>query len=141
MEQRPKGADGRTLGVVVACPRADGRWLLIRRSATVIAPRRICFPGGHIEAGESDGEAAVREMREELGVAIEPVRRVWEYALPERPVTLYGWLGRLHSLELRPAPAEVEEVLWLTLDQAASHPEGLPATPDFAAALAPRGFP
>ena len=69
----------RTEGVVVACRRPDGRWLLIRRSATVRRPLRVCFPGGWIEAGESQAEAVVREMREELDAAVVPVRCVWQH--------------------------------------------------------------
>ena len=49
-------------GVIVACYRNDGRWLLIRRSAHVQAPGRVCFPGGWVEANESQEEAVVREM-------------------------------------------------------------------------------
>ena len=30
----------------------------------------ICFPGGHVEPGESFTEAAVREMREETGLTV-----------------------------------------------------------------------
>ena len=57
-----------TQGIVVACRRPDGRWLFIRRSATVRRPLRVCFPGGWIEAGESQGlrPFVIREMREEL---------------------------------------------------------------------------
>jgi 8-oxo-dGTP pyrophosphatase MutT (NUDIX family) len=51
----------RTEGVVVACRRSDGRWLLIRRSALVRRPLRVCFPGGWIETGESQAEAVARE--------------------------------------------------------------------------------
>src|SRR6266705_2468506 len=59
-----------TEGIVVACRRPDGRWLFIRRSATVRRPLRVCFPGGWIEAGENQAEAVVREMREELNADV-----------------------------------------------------------------------
>ena len=61
------------VGVVVR----DGRMLVIRRSRSVVAPLVYCFPGGGIEAGESEEEALVREFREEIGVTIRPVRRLW----------------------------------------------------------------
>jgi 8-oxo-dGTP diphosphatase len=135
---RVDGADragSQVNGIVVGCRRADGRWLLIRRSAGVPAPLKVCFPGGHVEPGERQAEAVVREMREELGAEVEPIRRVWQRVLDARPVKLWGWLASLRSTELTPEPAEVDEVLWLTAEEAARHPDGLPHTNEFLAAL------
>ena len=122
-------------GVVVACRRADGRWLLIRRSALVRAPLRVCFPGGWIDDGESQLDAAIREMREELGADIIPRQCVWRHAFSERQLTLWGWLAELNSLTLTPDPQEVHEVLWLTAEEAVQHPDILPHTDAFLAAL------
>lgn len=123
--------DGRVHGVVGACRAADGRWLLIRRSAHVAAPRQICFPGGGMELGESQEETLVREMREEVGAHVEPVRRVWHFVHPERPLVLWGWIATLKNHDLRPDPMEVEEALWLTEEQIVSHPEVMPYTDHF----------
>lgn len=122
-------------GVVVACRRPDGRWLLIRRSATVRRPLRVCFPGGWIEAGETQAEAVTREMREELDANVIPVRCVWSHVFGEPPRLLWGWLAELTSPTLSPDPSEVHEVLWLTPDEAISHPDVLPYTDAFLAAL------
>jgi hypothetical protein len=43
-------------GVIAVVTRGD-RFLVIRRSATVAAPRKFCFPGGGIEGTESEPEA------------------------------------------------------------------------------------
>ena len=122
-------------GVIVACQRADGRWLLIRRSVAVRAPLRVCFPGGWIEEGESQPDAVVREMREELHADVLPRQCVWQYRMPERPLTLWGWFAELRSAMLLPNPAEVHEVLWLTADEALQHPDVLPHTDAFVSAL------
>ena len=42
--------------------------LLIRRSDLVLDPGHIVFPGGHVEAGESPLDAALRETEEEIGL-------------------------------------------------------------------------
>jgi 8-oxo-dGTP diphosphatase len=86
--------------------------LMIRRAEGIAAPGAYCFPGGGIEAGESETDALCRELREELGVEIEPIRRVWE-SVTRWGVHLAWWTARLdEAAELVPAPAEVAEVLW-----------------------------
>ena len=128
-------AQARMAGVVVACRHPDGRWLLIRRSATVRVPLRVCFPGGWIDAGESQADAVVREMREELNAEVVPIRCVWRHIFGEPPRVLWGWLAELISTTLTPNPAEVRDILWLTVDEAVHHPDVLPHTDAFLAAL------
>ena len=127
--------DGHLHGVIVACQHPDGRWLLIRRSATVPAPLRICFPGGGMDAGETQEETVIREMREELDADVIPVQCVWHYRAPDRPLTLWGWLGKLRSLTLTPNPEEVDELLWLSATEVSTHREALPRTDVFMAAI------
>ena len=122
-------------GVVVACRHPDGRWLLIRRGATVRVPLRVCFPGGWIDAGESQADAVVREMREELSAEVVPIRCVWRHVFGEPPRVLWGWLAELTSPTVTPNPTEVHDILWLTVDEAVNHPDVLPHTDAFLAAL------
>ena len=126
MPEVPANSRALVQGVVIACVRDDGRLLAIRRSRHVkLAPLKVCFPGGTIEPGESQRDAAVREMHEELGVAIEPQRCVWEWDHPDRPLKLWGWTASLLATTFVPEPREVDEVLWLTPDEIAAHHEGL----------------
>jgi 8-oxo-dGTP diphosphatase len=127
--------DGHLHGVIVACQRADGRWLLIRRSATVPAPLGVCFPGGGMDEGETQAEAVVREMREELGAEVVPVCCAWQYHAPARRLTLWGWLAELRSDHLIPSPDEVHEILWMTAEEILTHPEVLPRTNIFIASV------
>ena len=69
------------------------KYRVIRRSATVAAPLKVCFPGGAVEAGETYESAVVREAREELGLDVRPVRHIWTWASPDKPLTLFGWLA------------------------------------------------
>jgi 8-oxo-dGTP diphosphatase len=128
---RPRQPDGRVHGVIVACRRDDGRWLCIRRSATVAAPLKVCFPGGAMEVGEEQEAAAIREMREELGVTIRPQRCVWRWESPTTELTLWGWIAEPPREALRIDPGEVSEILWLTDEEVGAHPDAMPSNRDF----------
>lgn len=53
-------------GLLILRPR-DGKILMTRRSSFESSPGHWDFTGGHIEEGETEIEAAIREGREELG--------------------------------------------------------------------------
>src|SRR5688572_13299857 len=135
---RPIQPDGRVHGVAVAVRRGDGKWLMVRRSRNVGSPLKVCFPGGTIEAGESQEEAVVREMREELGLAVRPVKQVWRHEFPDKPLTLWGWIAEVEDgCELKIDADEIAEVLWLSGPQGASHADALPTNRHFIACLEP----
>jgi len=76
-ERQPIAPDGRRPAAVavVLLPDDEGRacFLLTRRTATLRAhARQWALPGGRIDAGESPERAALRELREEVGLALEP---------------------------------------------------------------------
>ena len=52
--------------------RGDGRWLLHRRPAHKHHGGLWEFPGGKVENAESPVNALVRELAEELGIAVNP---------------------------------------------------------------------
>ncbi|REK06062.1 MAG: NUDIX domain-containing protein [Planctomycetota bacterium] len=127
----------RPRGVVAVVMRAE-RFLVIRRSAEVVAPGKYCFPGGGIEGSETESEALKREFREELGAAIEPVRCVWRSSTPWM-VDLAWWLSRMDAdTKLVANPAEVESVHWLSGDEMLALAELLDSNRTFLAALAER---
>ena len=112
-----------------------GRLLVIRRSQRVVAPGAFCFPGGGIEPDESEQEALVRELREELGVAVRPQRRLWRSITPWR-VQLAWWLADLDpEAQPVPNPAEVESVHWYTPEELARLPGLLETNRQFLQAL------
>ncbi|WP_417738625.1 NUDIX domain-containing protein [Rosistilla oblonga] len=118
------------MGVVGVILRED-RFLLIRRSKTVTAPGFVCFAGGGVEAGESEQDALVREMQEELAIDIVPNQRIWESVT--RWGTELGWwlIEAAHDLDPVPNPAEVEEIFWLKRSEITPRRDLLGSMPDF----------
>ena len=81
------------------------------------------LPKGHIEAGESAEEAAVREVAEETGIAGRIVDRLgtidfWFMADGRRVhKTVHHFLLRAVGGALSDADVEVTEVAWVPLDE------------------------
>jgi 8-oxo-dGTP diphosphatase len=119
---------------VVAVVYRQGRFLVIKRSQLVSAPGMYCFPGGGIEAGETEQEALEREMLEELAVVARPVRPLWK-STTRWGVQLAWWQAWLdESAELKPHPAEVESAHWLTADEFRQLQGVLPSNLEFLSA-------
>ena len=109
---------------------------MVRRSTKVGSPLKVCFPGGTIEAGESQEQTVVREMREELGLNVRPVKQVWRYEFPDKPLTLFGWLAEVENgTELRVNEEEIAEIFWMDAAEGISHPDSMPTNRHFIACL------
>ena len=128
---RPSDDRARKRGVVAVVLR-DDMLLVIRRSRHVVAPRHFCFPGGGVEPGESEPEALVREMREELGCGVHPLQRLWQSVTPWH-VALSWWHAEIEG-ELHPDPAEVESIHWFTPSEILQQTPLLASNRDFLAA-------
>lgn len=107
---------------VVAIARRGDLFLAIRRGEQVAAPGQLCFPGGHIEPGEAEHEAVVRECLEELAATVEPGECVWR-SVTARGAALAWWTVELRGeSELVPHPVEVAEILWLSAEEMLREP-------------------
>lgn len=123
----------RKRGVVGVILRED-RLLIIRRSLTVTAPGKLCLPGGGIEQGESESEALVREMQEELAIDVTPIRLCWRSVTPWG-TNLAWWFAGLDQSAVPVAnPDEVAEVHWMTRSEIRIASGILPSLPPFVVA-------
>ncbi len=119
--------------MAAAVVRRGGRYLICRRRDVDAdqggAPGLWEFPGGKREEGEALAACLVREIREELGCAIEPVElleRV-EIATPGRTLVLHLFSCRLVSGE--PRPLDGPELAWVAPADLLSY-EFLPSNED-----------
>lgn len=67
----PDAVPGIPTGVHVLLEQ-DGKVLMLRRAGTGFFDGLYSLPGGHVEAGESLVQTAVRELFEETGLCVEP---------------------------------------------------------------------
>jgi 8-oxo-dGTP diphosphatase len=102
--------------VVAAAIERDGRYLAARRTKPDWAAGRWEVPGGKVEPGESEVDALVREIREELGVEIAVGIRVpGEWSLHD-DLVLHLYVATL--IDGDPQPLEHhDELRWLTPDE------------------------
>ena len=87
--------------VAIAVVEDCGRFLIGQRPSNVVLAGYWEFPGGKLEPGESPGEAAIRECREESGVEVR-VRGVFPAVQHQYD---HGLL-RVHFLDCVPVTAE-----------------------------------
>lgn len=118
--------NGGAIEVVAAVIRRGNLVLLASRPADK-PPAGWEFPGGKVEAGETLGEAVVRELYEELGVRVTP--GVELEALLNGRINLHFISAEMPETET-PTPRERQRVFWVELT--AEAPERLlPADREF----------
>jgi len=82
------------------------------------------LPGGAVELGETTKEAVIREVREETGLEVEPIKFITIFDSISRDkndkvryhYVLCEYLCRLLGGHLR-ASSDVQEAMWIRLDE------------------------
>ena len=97
-------------------PVRDGRILLTRR-AIEPALGLWTFPGGYVDWGESVADAARREMREEVGLDLEPGGLLGIYSYSDAPVVIVVYHVTVpDGLEAEADPHEVSETAYFSCE-------------------------
>ena len=116
---------------VVAVIRQDKDFLVIQRSQHVVAPGKLCFPGGGIEAGETQEEAVCRELWEELNIEITPQAKLWE-SVTRSQTRIHWWSASIvEGAQLKPNPQEVAAIYWMNRQDLLKNEELLEGNRDF----------
>ena len=83
------------------------------------------FPGGSIESGETPQQAAIREVKEEVGLNVELVGMLCQRPRSTSSGTYFCYLGRITggNLKLADNDQELHDVQWFRLREVRTHPE------------------
>lgn len=79
--------------VAVAVIIAQGGRILLQQRAMEPRRHRWTFPSGYVDRGEQVERAAEREVREELGLAVQLTHLLGVYSEPGNPVVLIVYTG------------------------------------------------
>ena len=103
-----------TIRVVAAMIERGGRYLITQRRPGAVLPLMWEFPGGRVEAGETDPEALEREVEFRLGVKVRPGHLIGFVSHPYEHyvVDLYLYECKLEQGE--PAERNVNAFQWVT---------------------------
>ncbi|MBX3207493.1 MAG: (deoxy)nucleoside triphosphate pyrophosphohydrolase [Labilithrix sp.] len=105
----------RTIRVVAAVLERDGEYLITQRRTTAVLPLMWEFPGGRVEAGETDQQALKRELLHRLGVEIDVGKLISFVSHPYENyvVDLFLYECMLVGPESRLEPRAVNAFKWV----------------------------
>jgi 8-oxo-dGTP diphosphatase len=114
-----------TIVVVAAVIEEHGRYLVTQRRPTAVLPLLWEFPGGRVEAGETDLEALQREVAYRVGFEIKAGARISTVSHAYEHYTVELHLYECRVLRGEPRAVNVHQFRWVASDEF----EGLPFTP------------
>lgn len=108
--------------VVAALVEESRRYLITQRRPTAVLPLLWEFPGGRVEAGESDVAALEREMRHRLGVSVSVGKLISFVRHPYDRYTIDLHLYECRLAEGRPEKLNVNDFAWVSSDDFEHYP-------------------
>ncbi len=117
----------RVVAALIASPADPSRYLVQQRLPDKSRANLWEFPGGKVEAGETDEAALARECEEELAVALQVGRRLWGtiHAYEDLTVQLELYAATIRTGTPKPlgaqalrfcSPAEMKELAFCEAD-------------------------
>jgi 8-oxo-dGTP diphosphatase len=111
-----------TIRVVAAIIEEGGRYLITQRRPAAVLPLLWEFPGGKVEADESDSEALEREVLHRLGVNIDVGKLTSFVRHPYERYTIDLHLYECHLTAGRPEKLNVHDFAWVQSDEFEHYP-------------------
>lgn len=103
--------------VVVGIIKKDASFLIAQRPPHQVMPGYWEFPGGKVEANESQKAALFRELDEELGIHVLTAQFLTQFinSYPDRIVELNIW--EILQYQGTPHGKETQEIRWILANQ------------------------
>lgn len=104
--------------VVLGLIPKDGKFLLIRRKVRLLK-LEWAFPGGVIHEGETDEEAVIREVKEEVGIDVRVKKKLLERKHPDTFIQV-AYFHCFPEGKVNPKirePHEIAEIAWVKPDE------------------------
>jgi tRNA nucleotidyltransferase (CCA-adding enzyme) len=88
-------------------------------------------PGGHLEKGENEKQALIRELKEELGITINPTKEVTVSPGDVPNQITHWWTCEADTENIKIQKEEVSEIKWFSESEIESDNKIWPATKNF----------
>lgn len=116
-EQAARPDESPQRDAIVAVLRRGDRVLVIERGPEARRSGYWAPLSGKVEPGERQAEALVREVREEVGLRVSPLAKVWESETDDRRFRLHWWTADVAQGEVVMQPGEVSDARWVTVEE------------------------
>ena len=111
-----------TIRVVAAMIEDRGRYLITQRRPSAVLPGLWEFPGGRVEADETDEQALAREVLHRLGVNVEVQKLVSFVRHPYERYTIELHLYECRLASGQPSKRNVQDFAWVQSDEFEHYP-------------------